>query len=126
MNEYKTQFKQPRGHILIIEDENLVAWDIEQAFRESGFTLFTTISSIAAARALLNTPNVAISLVILDLKLEDGDGSILIDVLQSRSIPVLVITGYAQFKYKTAKVIYKPFAHAELLKQAALLLHGDS
>jgi two-component system, response regulator PdtaR len=111
--------------VLIVEDEKIVAWDIEQTLRENGFTQVISTPSIRGARELLEETR-HFALVILDLKLEDGNGEALIDEFIARGIPVLVVTGYTHFRHAHVPVLYKPFATSELLRtvQSVLLAGG--
>ncbi len=116
---------QAQHFILIIEDEKLVAWDMEQSLRENDFQNIEVISSILAARkALLSEEK--ISLVVLDLKLDDGDGTVLIDEFANQGIPVLVTTGYTHFAHPRATVLYKPIPTSILLHTITLLLDDGS
>jgi DNA-binding NtrC family response regulator len=131
---------QPSGNdekaILIIEDEKLVAWDIEQSLRDQGFHNFMFATSLRSSRDLMQTSAHHIALAILDLKLEDGDATDLIDEFMERGIAVMVVTGYSGFVHARVPVIHKPFDTKKLLetvfaglKQTELQLsdsaHGD-
>jgi DNA-binding NtrC family response regulator len=107
--------------VLIVEDEKLVAWDMEQTLREAGLEKIAVMHSLRDAGRDLSAEN-GISLVIMDLKLGDEDSGRLIEELQSRSIPVLVVTGYHGFAHPGVSVIDKPYASEDLLATVARLL----
>jgi response regulator of citrate/malate metabolism len=117
-----------RKIILIVEDEKLVAWDIEQTLRdhdllrEYDFQDIMVSTSVRGARDIIGSLAGQISLVILDLKLEDGDGTVLIDEFMARNIAVLVVTGYSCFKHVQVPVLYKPFSTSALQQAIASLL----
>lgn len=100
---------------LIVEDENLVAMDVENLLREFGASLVWSTGRLAQARRILSE-NVNISIVLLDLKLQDGCAGELLTELAQAEIPVIVTTGYACFASALAPVIYKPYSTECLLK----------
>jgi DNA-binding NtrC family response regulator len=111
--------------ILIVEDQQLLAWDIEQTLRESGFTDITFATSLHETRTLLQTSAEHLLLTILDIKLADGDASELIQELTELKIPVLIITGYSSFSHAHAPVLYKPFTNLAVVEAVRSLLGGD-
>jgi DNA-binding NtrC family response regulator len=111
-----------RKIILIVEDEKLVAWDVEQTLRDHDFQDITVTTSVRGTRDIIESLAGQISLVILDLKLEDGDGTVLIDEFTDRNIPVLVVTGYSCFRHVQVPVLHKPFSTSALLQAIASLL----
>jgi DNA-binding NtrC family response regulator len=122
MNSVNQDKKREQCGILIIEDEKLVAWDIEQIMRDNGlFPAFTT-PSLRGARAALKDQSHCIGLAVLDLKLQDGDGAELIDEILQRRIPVLILTGYGNFRHSRVPVLYKPFLSGELVDMVTSLL----
>jgi DNA-binding NtrC family response regulator len=110
------------GAILIVEDEKLVAWDLEQTLREHDYDHITVTSSVRGARSHMQLTDINISLVILDLKLADGDGTVLIEEFLLMGIAVLVMTGYSGFQHPGAPVLYKPFKTIQLLDAVQLLM----
>jgi DNA-binding NtrC family response regulator len=121
LNGKAPRVADPRS-ILIIEDEKLVAWDIEQTLRDHNFQQIMVCSSLRGARSLMQSAVAGISVVILDLKLEDGDGTVLIDEFTVLGIAVLVVTGYSDFEHPRAPVLFKPFANTQLLDAIHSLL----
>jgi DNA-binding NtrC family response regulator len=122
--------------VLIIEDEILVAWDIEQILRENGYCDIIHAASLKDTRDLMQSSAHHIALAILDLKLEDGDATDLIDEFSECGIAVVVITGYSGFTHARVPVIHKPFETKNLLEavlaslkqkknQASDATHGD-
>jgi DNA-binding NtrC family response regulator len=110
--------------ILIVENEKLVAWDIEQILRDHEFNNILLATSMRGSRDLVKTTLQKIALVILDLKLEDGDATILIDEFSTLGIAVIVVTGYSEFSRADVPVLYKPVATAILLETVKKCLTG--
>ena len=108
--------------ILIVEDEKLVAWDIEQTLRDHDFQEIIVATSIRGARELVQSVAGQVSLAILDLKLDDGDAAVLIDEFTLANIAVLVVTGYTDFKHAHVPVLIKPFSTSALLHAIHSLL----
>lgn len=76
--------------ILLLEDEALIALDLQYALEAAGHEV-AALSSNAAANAWLgnHTPSAAI----VDLKLRDGDSTALADRLASSQVPMVIYTG---------------------------------
>lgn len=107
----------PHHKILIVEDEGLVAWNIEDMLRARGAAQVLFCASLAAARQFLAS-HPDISLVLLDLKLRDGHAGELIEEIQARRLPLIVTTGYSGFERSGVKVLFKPYSFDELLEAA--------
>ena len=104
--------------ILIVEDESIIAWDVEQIFRDRGVREVLVAPSLRQARiSLAEHPD--IGLVLIDLKLGDGSGTDLIDDLAAKGIPAIVTTGYDYQSGGRVPVVSKPYA-AETLVATAL------
>ena len=108
-------------NILIVEDEAIVAKDIQQSLRKSGYNVLDVVSSGAAAiKSLeLNKPD----LVILDVMLKGDLSGVDVSEFIKRefNIPVIFLTAYAdQSTLDKAKLtepygyIIKPFREIEL------------
>jgi DNA-binding response OmpR family regulator len=101
---------------LIVEDENLVAMDVESLLRDFGAARVWCTGTLSEARRILSA-NADISIVLLDLKLQDGCGEELLGELALANVPVIVTTGYAGFSCALAPVIYKPYSTENLLEK---------
>ena len=81
-----------RGHVLIIEDERLVALEIEARLRDIGFDSFETADSpsLALERAKARRPD----LITADYQILGGTGPEAIDAIggQVGAVPVVHIT----------------------------------
>ena len=115
-------------HILIVEDNTLVASGIQTGLELHGFTS-DTAASVAQARA--HMARRGFDACVLDLGLPDGDG---IDLLrhwraQGRDVPVLILTArgtiedkMAGFQTGTDDYLTKPFDLQELVMRLRALL----
>jgi two-component SAPR family response regulator len=78
--------------VLLVEDELLVAWDIEQMLKTAGLKVLGPVSSVAAALALLKThkPDAAI----LDLNLRGELVTPVARRLRELDVPFVLSTAY--------------------------------
>jgi two-component system, response regulator PdtaR len=106
-------------HALIIEDEILVAFEIENSLEQLGYTSLDSAASEekAVAAALQRKPD----LITADVRLVRGSGiSAVQRIWQKERVPVVFITGNADVVRKEmpdAVILDKPYRH-EALRQA--------
>ena len=100
--------------VLIIEDEPIIAMDIEELVRQCGHTIAGVASSEAEAIRLARETHPG--LILADINLGDGgDGmSAVASILQQQDIPVIFVTAYPERlltgdTIEPAFVITKPF-----------------
>lgn len=108
--------------ILIVEDESIVAWDVEQLFRDYGVKNILSAQTLGQAKEFLIQHH-DIAVVLLDLKLNDGLGSDLIDELTGRSIPIVITTGYFGHEDHRFPVLFKPYSSMVLLETVLDAIH---
>jgi DNA-binding response OmpR family regulator len=78
-------------HILIVEDEPLVAFDNEHLLRECGYDVVATVDTLAEAVRVIGEEEV--DLVLSDIKLNgDGDGMDVARAAAAAGVPVLFVT----------------------------------
>ncbi|MEZ2224049.1 response regulator [Rhizobium sp. RCC_161_2] len=77
--------------VLLLEDQPLIALDIEDVLQDAGYANVTTISSCEEAEEWLEAHNP--DLVILDIKLRDGDCTNIVDKMRRSRIRFLVHSG---------------------------------
>lgn len=83
--------------ILLLEDQPLVALDIEDYLRDAGVTEIHVISSCSDGQAWLNEHNP--DLTILDIHLRDGDCSRIVGTLKTRSLPYIIYSASDRSQY---------------------------
>jgi CheY-like chemotaxis protein len=80
--------------VLIAEDEGMVALLMEDLVRELGVGDIHICSTVAAAREIAKVAD--IDCAVLDLRLSDGSGLEIADILAERGIPFVFSTGSAR------------------------------
>lgn len=112
--------------ILVVEDELLVARDIQLALRGAGYAVIGPVRSEPDALALLSQsrPDAAV----LDLKLQGARSLAILDALVEQAIPFCITTGYTQAlippSHRWRPCMLKPFQPAEVVAQVEELLRG--
>lgn len=111
------------SHILVVEDEAIIRQSVRRLLQRHNYTV-TDVDSIDAARAL-NFDD--FDLIISDLRLPGGQGTVLIELAQNT--PVLIMTSYASMrsavdamKMGAVDYIAKPFDHEEMVKAVKQIL----
>ena len=107
-------------HVLIIEDEILVAFEVEALLAEQGFTSFDIADSPgdALALALANPPD----LITADYRIVGGTGVEAVEAIQRQlgQIPVVYVTGNAdQVRDGLKPVVDKPISPRHLAEACA-------
>jgi CheY-like chemotaxis protein len=109
------------ARILVVEDEALIAMDLQALLEEAGYDVLGPANSSAAALALIDTvePDVAL----LDVNLGRSDAFGVADVLTERSTQVIFLTGHTAHKLPPAQrhlpLVSKPYLPQVLLKAVA-------
>ena len=106
--------------ILVVEDEALIAMEVEEMVAAMGAEVVGAFSRVPDALAALERETVAGA--ILDIQL-DGDTTLsLVDVLLERQCPILFVTGGAPESipenYRQLPRVSKPFNHVDFERSA--------
>ncbi|MDP2086588.1 MAG: response regulator [Gemmobacter sp.] len=114
-----------RPRILVVEDEFLVAMDIESMLEDQGWDVLGPVSDVRRALALLatETPDAAC----LDMNLKGETSSAIAEVLRQRKIPFALVTGYSERNvtdpaFQGAPLVSKPFASDDLVRTIKRML----
>ncbi len=108
--------------VLIVEDESIVAMALQEHLEDCGCRVIGPAPRISKALSLLEleTPDMAV----LDLNLDGEPSTCVAEVLATRSIPFVVVTGYGDKVLddqvlQEAPRIGKPFRTGDLVNALA-------
>lgn len=115
-------------HAFIIEDDYLIAKDLQDMLDDLGFTKFSFARSEDAA--ILAANNQHFDLITADVRLLPGDGVNAVEAISTkRNVPILFITGYREEleeRKPGAVVLQKPVKKEELASAVRSLLNGSA
>lgn len=108
--------------VLVVEDEFIIALDVQRMMEEAGASEVTVAYSIEEARDLL-AKGIHFDMGVVDLKLGGQDARPLIGELRDRNIPLIVATGFdAGLEIEDTVVISKPYSDETVLSAIRELL----
>ena len=103
-------------NILVVEDEALIAWDLETLLTASGFGVLGPLGSVPLAVARACQSDVAGA--ILETKVAGDETWCLADVLRSRGVPFFFVSALPCHtlpeRFRDVPCIQKPFCAIEL------------
>lgn len=122
----------PPGPVLVVDDSLTARMDLTEALEAAGFPVLGA-PTLAEARALLERERPA--LVLLDLRLPDGDGIELLDEIRNdaatHDVPVIMLSGRAEVADRIRGLqrgaddyVGKPYNRKYVVSRAAQLLGG--
>ncbi len=115
---YATDHAPP--HILVMEDEEIVARGLEMVLEEEGYDVDLAFTGAGALETFADRD---FDLLVADLRLPDSDGMEIIKIVKERrpETEVVVITGYSSvtsavdaMKIGVADYLAKPFTESEI------------
>ncbi len=111
--------------VLIVEDQMLIALDLEQMLTDAGIEVVATAPSVPEALAVVQKE--PIDAAILDVNLGADNSTLVADALAQRRIPFLFATGYGDGgalpeQHAGAMVVRKPYEAAAIVQQLQRLL----
>ncbi len=111
--------------ILVVEDEPIVALDLQTMLEDAGATVLGPAQTIAAAQAIIETGN--ISLAVLDVRLNRDNIDPVADRLTACGIPLIFHTGHSSIEtlsllWPGCKVLRKPVDAGELMATVLSLI----
>ena len=114
--------------LLIVEDELLIALELQRIFEQLGGTVVGPAGSVEGALRLLSetTPDAAL----LDANLREGRVTPVAQACRDRSVPFALVTGYGRLELEepllqSAPRVRKPFDSRAIHKVLAIVLKGD-
>jgi DNA-binding NtrC family response regulator len=113
-----------RSNILIVEDQAIIALDLESAVEEANGQVIGPASTVREALKLLHTNEV--DAAILDANLPDGDVTPVAEELIAAGTPFLINTGVAVplqlRRFPDVPVFRKPTSTSRLIQELAARL----
>ena len=110
--------------VLLVEDEIIVCWLLEEMIGELGYTVVGPAARISQALSIIES--VAIDAAVLDLNLDGEPSYAIADALLERGIPFVFSTGYNKDSvregYRSVPLLQKPYHIAELADAIKKLL----
>jgi CheY-like chemotaxis protein len=110
--------------VLVVEDEMIVAWLLEDMLAELGCAVVGPAVSVDQALAMIDAQ--PIDVAVLDVNLNGQTSYPIADVLATRGVPFVFSTGYDKDRlpdgYRTCPVLQKPFRRSQLVDALAKLL----
>ena len=106
-----------RGNVLIVEDEPLVALELEDTVRQAGFQVRACVGSLEKALAVIRAGELDVA--VLDCNLRGESIVPVAAALEQRRKPFLFVSGYGRSylpsQYVGAPFVPKPFEPAVLV-----------
>jgi CheY-like chemotaxis protein len=106
-------------NVLVVEDDALVAWDVETALLDAGCLVVGPANGVTRALELMDAHN--LDLVVLDLNLGKDSSLPVADRLEEKGIPFIFLSGHNREvlpeRHRHRPLVAKPF-HPGLLIRA--------
>jgi len=110
--------------VLVVEDEMLVAWLLEDMLVDLGCMVIGPAASVNQALAIIEAN--AVDVAVLDVNLNGEMSYPIADALAACGVPFVFVTGYDKDRmlsgYQAFPMLQKPFHRAELSATLARLL----
>jgi len=100
---------ETKGAILVVEDEVLIALDIQMHLEDAGWSVYGPVGNVMQAQALLQDRRPAFA--VLDINLGKNTSFAVADELAERQIPFVFLSG------GTRDVLPDRFANRDLLQK---------
>lgn len=111
--------------VLVVEDEPLIALDIQEALQRAGMDVVGSAASVEEALNLIRQPCDA---VVLDAVLHGIFTEPVAEALRGRGVPFVVLSGYAYERLTSAlasgSYVPKPYNSADLIARLRQLTGG--
>ena len=114
--------------VLVVEDELLIAMELESLLREDGYVVHGPVATIP--RALARLDEILPDAALLDVNLNGRRSTPVAAALAARGIPFVLLTGYGRQQLtepelRDARILSKPVSHQQL-RQALSAMLADS
>ena len=106
------------GDVLIVEDNFIIAMDVEELAKELGATHVHLTTNCDDALAVID--KTVVSAAILDFNIGDETSDGVADALSAKDIPFVFATGYSDSsmlpaRYQTAVLLKKPYSREDII-----------
>ena len=113
--------------MLVIEEEALIAMNVEFWLQDAGAAVVKITNSIASAQRALDE-GIQFDAAVVDLHVADGNASPLIQVLSERGMPIVITTGDEVDRGQTGlskvvAILQKPHDYSDLVNVITRLLN---
>lgn len=114
--------------LLLVEDELLIALDLQRIVEQLGSTVVGPVGSIRGALQILS--NTRPDAALLDVNLREGRVLPVAQACQDQSIPFALVTGYGRLELEepllqSAPRVYKPFDSDAIRNVLATMFKGN-
>jgi DNA-binding NtrC family response regulator len=113
-------------HVLIVEDEPLIAMDLEMVLNEAGCASVSTATTLADAIAQIGTRRFDVA--VLDVTLHGSKVYPAADALAEQAVPFLFMTGHSSNvvpeRHRGRPVLGKPYGPTTLVATVARIAAG--
>jgi CheY-like chemotaxis protein len=103
--------------ILVVEDETLIALDLERVLKEAGCIVIGPVSTVPDAMSRI--AGVAIDAAVLDVNIHAEKSLPIMDVLVAGNVPFVIVSGYARetlpVRFQGKPYLGKPFGYMDLV-----------
>ena len=111
-----------RRRVLVVEDEILVAMELEALLRQEGWDVLGPVRKVDAALVLIDRQRP--DMVLLDLNLQGETTLPIAAALQAQGVPFVILSGYNRSQVdapelRDAPRLSKPIMHHALIKLLA-------
>jgi len=125
----QTNAEQAIGRrVLIVEDEAMIAMLLEMVLRNADCAVVGPIASVSGALRLIDSQQ--LDAAVLDFRLGNDDSGEIMDVLDQRGVPFLLMTGQSTAdlppKLRQLNLLAKPFEPEALVEAVEKILSPRS
>ncbi len=110
-------------NIFVLEDEFILAWELEEILRDAGATVVGPAHHIAGGLALIEGSQ-KIDAAVLDININGQESIPVALALEEKGIPFVYTTGYGRDSQKARKapVLDKPYTPSQLVDSVCALV----
>lgn len=114
--------------VLLVEDEMIVAMEIEEVLHEAGCVVVGPVGTLQSA--LLLAREAGLDAAVLDVNLDGERAYSVAEVLQARGVPIILATGYNEStlpeQWRSLPRLTKPFVREQLLRLIVRTCNHDT